>query len=129
MTTETRERLEYLRGELRAEQISYGELAELQDLARFIDPGDVELLEAAGVPEFEEEYDGTSYFWAYAYRYPMRDVPPHVRRRIHSLMLRRGLDPEGESDAHKQAIRDGLWARDRARLTRCYGDVRWAWWA
>jgi hypothetical protein len=50
--TETTERLEYLRGELRAERISYGELAELQSLADKIDPGDVELLEAAGVPEF-----------------------------------------------------------------------------
>lgn len=46
------ERLEYLRGELRAERISWGELAELQSLADKIDPGDVELLEAAGVPEF-----------------------------------------------------------------------------
>jgi hypothetical protein len=43
-------RLEYLRGELRAERISYGELAELQGLAEHIDPGDVELLEAAGEP-------------------------------------------------------------------------------
>jgi hypothetical protein len=35
--------------------MSYGELAELQSLAQHIEPGDVELLEAAGVPEFEEE--------------------------------------------------------------------------
>lgn len=48
-----RERLEYLRVELRAERISYGELAELQSLAEYIEPGDVELLEAAGVPESE----------------------------------------------------------------------------
>jgi hypothetical protein len=47
----TKERLEYLRGELRAERISWGELHELQSLADEIDPGDVELLEAAGVPE------------------------------------------------------------------------------
>lgn len=46
------ERLEYIRGELRAERISWGELHELQSLAEHIDPGDVELLEAAGVPEF-----------------------------------------------------------------------------
>lgn len=45
------ERLEYLRAELRAERISYGELAELSELAEHIAPGDVELLEAAGVPE------------------------------------------------------------------------------
>lgn len=47
----TRDRLEYLRGELRAERISLGELAELASLAEYIEPGDVELLEAAGVPE------------------------------------------------------------------------------
>ena len=50
-----KKRLAYLRRELRAERISYGELAELQSLAAFIAPGDVELLEAAGVPEFPEE--------------------------------------------------------------------------
>ena len=47
-------RLEYLRGELRAECISYGELIELQSLASHIDPSDVELLEWAGVPEFSD---------------------------------------------------------------------------
>ncbi len=46
-----KERLEYLRQELRAERISYGELFELQSLIPHIEPGDVELLEAAGVPE------------------------------------------------------------------------------
>lgn len=51
-----RERLEYLRGELRAERISYLELTELQALAEHIEPGDVELLEAAGVPEYGEDH-------------------------------------------------------------------------
>ncbi len=50
----TRQRLEYLRAELRAERISYGELHELQSLAEHIEPDDVELLEAAGVPEFPD---------------------------------------------------------------------------
>jgi len=49
-----RQRLEYLRGELRAECISYDEIVELQSLAAHIDADDVELLEAAGVPEFED---------------------------------------------------------------------------
>lgn len=54
-TKETpKERLEYLRGELQAERLSYGELAELQSLKDYIDKGDVELLEAAGAPEFGE---------------------------------------------------------------------------
>ena len=47
-----KERLEELRKELRGECISYGELIELQSLVEFIDSNDVELLEAAGVPEF-----------------------------------------------------------------------------
>jgi len=44
-------RLEELRAVLRSESISYGELHELQCLAKHIAPDDVELLEAAGVPE------------------------------------------------------------------------------
>ena len=47
-------RLEYLRGEIRAERISYGEQAELIELTGYIKPGDVELLEWAGVPEAEQ---------------------------------------------------------------------------
>jgi hypothetical protein len=50
-TKKIKARLEYLRGELRAAQISTGELVELQSLIPHIEPGDVELLEAAGVPE------------------------------------------------------------------------------
>jgi len=46
-------RLEYLRGEINVERISYGEISELQSLAAYIEPGDVQLLEWAGVPEQE----------------------------------------------------------------------------
>jgi len=52
-----KERLEYLRGEIEAERISYFEIAELESLAGHIDPDDVLLLEWAGVPEFAEDYD------------------------------------------------------------------------
>ena len=52
--SEVQERLEYLRGEIEAERISYGEIAELQGLAEHIDPSDVVLLEWAGVPEHED---------------------------------------------------------------------------
>jgi hypothetical protein len=48
-------RLEAIRAALQAQNISYGELGELQNLAPFITPGDTELLEAAGVPEFPEQ--------------------------------------------------------------------------
>lgn len=44
-------RLEHIRKQLRAECISYDELHELQCLAPYIERGDVELLEPAGVPE------------------------------------------------------------------------------
>ena len=46
-----KERLEYIREELRAGTISYGELAELQSYVDCIDSDDIELLEAAGVSE------------------------------------------------------------------------------
>lgn len=52
---EKKERLEELRKELQDGQLSYGELAELQSLSEYIEKGDVELLEAAGVPEFPED--------------------------------------------------------------------------
>ena len=46
-----KERLEYLRQEIRAERISCGEIVELQSLVDYIDDGDVELLQWAGVEE------------------------------------------------------------------------------
>ena len=41
---EIKERLEYLREQIRNESISYGEIAELQSLSKYIDKSDVELL-------------------------------------------------------------------------------------
>lgn len=52
-----KQRLEYLRGELRAERISLDEIHELQHYKPYIDADDVELLEAAGVPEHEDDED------------------------------------------------------------------------
>jgi hypothetical protein len=49
-----KERLEEIRTELDNESVSYGELAELQEMTEFIEEGDVQLLEAAGVPEFDD---------------------------------------------------------------------------
>lgn len=48
-----RARLEALRAAIRAESISYGELAELQALAPYIEGGDTELAEWAARPEDE----------------------------------------------------------------------------
>lgn len=51
MDNNIKDRLEELRQELRKECISYDELFELQSLRDYIDKDDIELLEAAGVPE------------------------------------------------------------------------------
>ena len=45
-------RLNEIRESINAENVSWGELAELASLAEYIEPGDVQLLEWAGVPEF-----------------------------------------------------------------------------
>ena len=46
-----KKRLEYLRSQIKKEQISFLEVAELQALAKYIDSSDVVLLEWAGVKE------------------------------------------------------------------------------
>jgi hypothetical protein len=51
MTTEIKTRLEELRQAIQNENISYGEIAELQSLAEHIDKDDVLLLQWAGVEE------------------------------------------------------------------------------
>jgi hypothetical protein len=60
MTNEsTKNRLEEIRIEIRAERISQGEIFELQCLVEHIDKSDVELLQWAGVDEFEEDIEYT----------------------------------------------------------------------
>lgn len=53
MTPDKQARLEYLRKQIEKECISYGEIVELQSLAKYIEPSDTLLLEWAGVPEGE----------------------------------------------------------------------------
>ena len=48
-----KKRLEYLRAEIVAERISYGEISELQSLAKYIEQGDTLLREWTGIPEIE----------------------------------------------------------------------------
>ena len=50
-----KDRLKYLRKQIINENISTGEILELQSLAKYIKPSDVLLLEWAGVPEFPED--------------------------------------------------------------------------
>jgi hypothetical protein len=51
MTTEIKTRLEELRQAIQKENISYGEIDELQSLAEHIDKDDLLLLQWAGVEE------------------------------------------------------------------------------
>lgn len=51
MANKIKKRLAYLRKQIEQENISTGEIIELQSLAEHIDRGDVLLLEWAGVPE------------------------------------------------------------------------------
>ena len=51
LESQAQSRLRYLRAEIEAERISYEEIAELQRLKDYIEPGDNLLLEWAGVPE------------------------------------------------------------------------------
>jgi hypothetical protein len=62
---EEKNRLEELRAELRAEGISYAETIELQSLEQYIDKHDVELREAAGLPEFKELPADDTYYIEY----------------------------------------------------------------
>ncbi len=74
-TAEAKNRLEYFRHQLRAEGISYAETIELQSLEQYIDKHDVELREAAGLPEFEELPTDDTYYIEYlnAYKRHARD--------------------------------------------------------
>jgi hypothetical protein len=47
-------RLEEIRQAINKRNVSYGELAELESLSDYIESGDVQLLEWAGVPESRE---------------------------------------------------------------------------
>ena len=48
---QVKKRLDYLRKQIKNENISYGEITELQSLTRYIDKNDVDLLSWAGVKE------------------------------------------------------------------------------
>lgn len=52
-----KEELERLRQTIAEEKMSYAEIVRLEELVDYIPLGDVELLQWANVPEFEEEGD------------------------------------------------------------------------
>jgi len=54
-----KERLEYLRKQIKDENISYGEIAELQGLEKYIEKGDIELLQWVKEEEKECKHEHT----------------------------------------------------------------------
>ena len=84
-----RERLEELRAAIRAENISYGEIAELQGLAEHIAPDDVELLEWAGVPEYQTETVSVEYAVTLGVS---EDSPAPTEDDVRDAILRRATD-------------------------------------
>lgn len=90
-TADIARRLEELRAELRAERISLGELIELQALggeAR-IPPDDLELLEAAGVPESVAMNE-------YRHAYVIRALPDDTRELVADALRVRAMDFVGD---------------------------------
>lgn len=55
---DAKKRLEQIRKSLRREDLSYGEIAELEALSDFIEADDIELRQAAGLPEAEYDMEG-----------------------------------------------------------------------
>lgn len=112
-----KERLEYLRGELRAERISYGELVELQGLAEHIEPGDVELLEWAGVPEEKIDNPLDPEFWWSNHERMVREgkMDKPFRRNPSDIKDALSLMPEA-----REPIRDALKAAQRFHNIRAY---------
>jgi hypothetical protein len=85
--TSLTERLESIRVSLRAESVSYGELAELASLVEHIDPDDAELLEAAGVPEHTSDLDINVYSDE-VYGEPIDPDVPHAHIAVYRTYLR-----------------------------------------
>ena len=50
-----KQRLEAIRKSIQNENVSYGELVELQSLSQYIDSNDIELRQAADIPEFDDD--------------------------------------------------------------------------
>jgi hypothetical protein len=48
---QVKKKLEYLRAKVRKESMTYGDLVDLELLVKYIEPNDLELLQAAGVFE------------------------------------------------------------------------------
>lgn len=51
-----------------------------------------------------KNYMGLTYFWAYDYRYPMRDASVALRKKIHAKLLKAGLEVDKVSAAHQAII-------------------------
>lgn len=53
-----------------------------------------------------QHYQGLSYFWAYKYKYQLRDASGAERRRVHNLFLKNDLKMTGSSKDHDAIIKN-----------------------
>lgn len=86
-TKAIKKRLEQIRQALRDQNISYGELAELQGLVEYIDFADVELLEPAGVKEGDTYAD-----------HCYRQIAIHIIEEVIEPIMGKLGDTEGLND-------------------------------
>ena len=52
-----------------------------------------------------QNYVGLAYYWNYDYRHYLRDASPYVKRKVHSMFIKHGLDLVGSTEKHLSIIR------------------------
>jgi len=110
-------RLEYLRGEIKAERISYGEIEELRSLASYIKEDDVELLEWAGVPEkAEATLDNSRYHVEYGPDTDRKTLPFNNFKEINTFV--NTLSPRDKLDYKIMRI------RHKYDIVRDHADIK-----
>ena len=67
-----------------------------------------------------DDYIGVAYFWAWDYRYYLRDVSYAKRRQIHRTLLKTGLSVDSVSEAHESIIKDIVSRKRKTRQTTPY---------
>ena len=51
-----------------------------------------------------EDYMGLAPFWAWEYKYPVRDFDAALRVQVHDALIDAGLSLDGASDGHEKII-------------------------
>ena len=90
--TKEQKRLEEIRKAIEAENVSYGEIAELQSLKEFIAKDDVLLLEWAGVPEHGKKYAVGFWYTEHGTAYVEAESVEDAEDKVMDILQNDGLD-------------------------------------